>query len=149
MGNLHGRRLRYDFDFARSLLILHLGAWYYAPTAWDVIEPNLISSGYAYCRVLVDFMSKLAYWTLEPRDDLASDAYCLANVTSRQYVLYTNRSTTSFTVTLENGSGLNGTWLDPRSGQVLPVDHDFNTGKNVLEVPSKLVDTSDVVLYIH
>lgn len=57
------------------------GAWYFSPTAWDVIDASIIPPGYSYCKVVADFFTAQvnAYWLLEPHDEMMSTGYALAN----------------------------------------------------------------------
>ncbi len=95
------------------------GAYYYTYTAWDVIRPQDNPPGYAYFKYLRDFFTGTGYWRMEPKDDLVSAGYCLAEP-GREYVVFQNNAQ-AFSLKLEGlKAPLNAEWYQPLSGKRQP-----------------------------
>ena len=52
--------------------------YYYSNTAWDLIKPDPEPPGMARFQILKDSLSKLPYWLMEPKTELAAGGPCLA-----------------------------------------------------------------------
>ena len=92
------------------------GAYYYTFTAWDVIRPQDTPPGYAYFQHLHDFFAGTGYWRMEPKDELVSAGYCLAEP-GREYVVFLNQ-TMAFSLKLEGlGTPLKVEWYQPFTGK--------------------------------
>ena len=92
------------------------GAYYYTYTAWDVIRPQDTPLGYAYFKHLRDFFSGTGYWRMEPKDELVSAGYCLAEP-GQEYVVFLNHAQ-AFSLKLEGlGTALQAEWYHPFAGQ--------------------------------
>jgi hypothetical protein len=94
---------------------------------------------------LVDFFSRLPWWTLEPRDDLVTnDAWCLAEP-GRRYILYLPKGG-STTLTLAPGR-YKAQRYNPRTGRYASLpDADGGTGEGWTSPPTP--DTEDWALLL-
>ncbi len=54
------------------------GVYYYHNTAWDVVKPDPEPPGMKAFQLLADTLSALPHWRMEPRNELAAGAACLA-----------------------------------------------------------------------
>jgi hypothetical protein len=92
------------------------GVYYYTYTAWDVIRPRDTPPGYAYFKHLRDFFADTGYWRMEPKDELVSAGYCLAEP-GQEYVVFLNEPL-AFSLQLEGlGAPLKAEWYQPFTGK--------------------------------
>ncbi len=93
-------------------------AYYYTYTAWDIIRPKDIPPGYRYFKLLREFFESTDYRLMEPRDDLISHGYCLANP-GMEYIAFVDTAC-SFTLHVEDvDTSLEGYWYHPFSGTLI------------------------------
>ena len=94
-------------------------AYYYTYTAWDVVRPLDVPSGYALMKHFGDFWRATTYWTLEPSDKLVSTGHCIANH-GHEYVVF-QKQPAPFTIEITGaGSLLKAEWFNPRTGARTP-----------------------------
>ena len=91
-------------------------AYYYTYTAWDVIRPLDVPTGYTYLKHFGDFWRATEYWKLEPSDKLVSSGWCLAQP-GREYVVF-QKQARPFTLEIAGAkSPLSGEWFNPQTGK--------------------------------
>ena len=90
--------------------------YYYTYTAWDVVRPLDVPTGYAYLKHFGDFWRATDYWNLEPSDNLVNSGRCIA-LPGREYVVYQNQAR-PFTLEIAGAaSPLAGAWFNPHTGR--------------------------------
>ncbi len=90
-------------------------AYYYTYTAWDVVRPLDVPTGYKLYKHFGDFWRATQYWKLEPADKLVSAGWCIAQ-TGREYVVFQNESR-PFTLEISGAaSPLTAEWFNPHTG---------------------------------
>ena len=121
-------------------------AYYYNPTAWDVISHEVIPPGYSYCKYLYNFFTGTRYWEMEPRDDLVDNGYCLAKE-GEEYIVYISEAD-AVTLSVQGvESPLAARWYNPRSGQEVRMEGRIENGTHTLQPPDDF-GHGDVVLHI-
>ncbi|HUX02227.1 MAG: DUF4038 domain-containing protein [Phycisphaerae bacterium] len=106
-----------DEVLRRTWLIVVAGGYpvyYFNPTAWDVIRWDEIPPGYARMHVVREVMESLPFADMEPHDELAEGAGCLAKP-GEVYLLYAEKRG-PVTLALEGGGRFAVEWVDPRDG---------------------------------
>jgi len=122
----------------------------YAPTAghYNLADPGweLVRTNMGYARTYANRMNLIA---MEPRVDLASTAFCLANIfaPAAEYLVYLPTGGT-VTVDLSATSGtLNVEWFDPRTGQTIAGGTVTGGSSQLFTTPAPI--SADAVLYLH
>jgi len=91
-------------------------AYYYTYTAWDVIRPLDVPTGYAYLKHFGDFWRATQYWKLEPSDNLVNNGWCMA-LPGREYVVF-QKQAQPFTLEISNAKAqLKAEWFNPHTGK--------------------------------
>ncbi len=120
--------------------------YYYTYTAWDVIRPLDEPKGYTYMKHFGEFWRSTEYWKLEPSDNLAEDALCIAQP-GKEYIVF-QKEAQPFTVEITGTpSPLKGEWFNPFTGERTPAG-DFPNGKSSRKPPEGWGD-APLVLHIH
>jgi len=119
-------------------------SYYYTYTAWDVIRPLDIPTGYAYFKHFGDFWRAAEYWKLEPSDTLVNSGWCLAQ-TGREYVVFQNQPQ-PFTLNIADvKSPLKAEWFNPHTGKRADAGS-FSNGTASFTPPT---DWGNVPLVLH
>ena len=94
--------------------------FYYADTAWDVIELDTLPTGYQAFHVLRQVVDEIPYWEMESHDDLVDRGYCLAQP-GKAYLIYLPEGGRVHldASDVSRGTRLNARWINPRDGQRL------------------------------
>ena len=122
----------------------------YAPTAghYNLADPGweLVRTNMGYARTFANRMNLIA---MEPRVDLATTAFCLANIfaPAAEYLVYLpTGGTVSVDLSATSGT-LNVEWFDPRTGQTIAGGTVTGGSSQLFTTPAPI--SADAVLYLH
>ena len=120
--------------------------FYYADTAWDVVDLSLLPEGYRTFHIVRRVVERLLYWEMEPHDNLVDRGYCLAKP-GEAYLIYLPEGGR---VHLDVGEVSwkqkrpQATWVDPRTGLEIAAGP-LRSGLNSFMTPS-FFGTGDAIL---
>jgi len=118
--------------------------YYFNPTAWDVIKHEEIPPGYAQMGLVRQVMASLPFAEMEPHDELAEGAYCLAKP-GRAYLLYQAKRG-PVVLTIKGKGAFAVEWIDPGAGHRLRGDS-VEPGRPRLAPPGSL-KSGDALLVV-
>ena len=92
------------------------GVYYYNNTAWDVIKPDPEPPGMKAWQTLKQSLSALPWWRMQPADELAVGASCLA-LPGEAYAFYVEGAKVTINLTgLEHGA-ITAKWVNTWTGE--------------------------------
>jgi hypothetical protein len=115
-------------------------AYYYTNTAWDVILPEQIPTGYTYFKNLRNFFEQTEYWKMKPNNGRVEPGHALAHK-GEEYILLQdepraftfNPDTQGVTYTARWYHPFTGEWS--QTGEIGDGDSDFKVPENWGEAP--------------
>ena len=151
VGPIETYRVKQDpAEVRRRMWLIYMAggyaAYYYNPTAWDVISHEVIPPGYSYCKHLYSFFTETRYWEMEPRDDLVGKGHCLAKE-GEEYIVYLPEADVVTLNVQGVTSQLAARWHSPRSGQEVEVNGEIEDGTHEFQPPEGF-GHGDVVLHL-
>jgi len=92
------------------------GVYYYNNTAWDVIKPDPEPPGMKAWQILKQSLSALPWWRMDPADELAIGAACLA-LPGEAYAFYVEGEKVTINLSgLEHGP-VSAVWINTWTGE--------------------------------
>jgi len=132
-------------QFRQGIWAITTGGGFFkaASLGWWIGTPYENGQHFDIARILYDFITRIPYWEMGPRNDLVSTGYALVKL-GQQYVVYLP-SGGAVTIDLSAASGtLNVEWYDPRTGAYSGQTTTTGGGMRTLSAPA----TDDWVLHI-
>lgn len=142
----HRNQVEWQVLLDRAYLVTLGGShpvYYYNNTAWDVVKPYPEPPGMRRWKLLKEIVTLLPYWRMQPNDELAAGAVCLAwpgNV----YAFYTSAG--EFRANLRDAPpGARGTWINTWNGERVPAGA-VEPGVQLLRKPAAFAEAPAVLL---
>jgi hypothetical protein len=122
------------------------GVYYYHNTAWDVFKPDPEPPGMQRFQLLKDTLAALPYWRMEPHNELAVGAPCLA-LPGEAYAVFVEKSPVTLNLTgLDAVEKARAEWVDTWTGKreparlsATPVQRQLRKPESFGEAPALLV----------